>query len=299
MGNDGLIKFFESVTYLSKGTRIQRLGKAPIKIIYSKFLKFFSTFFSKPIKTKAKTFWNDEMTIIVPESVSFHIYRYNFYEEGLTRMLLEFLKNGMVFIDVGAHFGYFTLLASRIVGDNGQVHSFEPTPSTFEILRENTQKRSNIYINNMAVFSKRTKMKLNDYGILYSASNSLYNPRLKTDIVKKLKHTRYDICTTSIDEYVRCKNINPHFIKIDAESSEYEILKGMKKTIQDFHPIISIEVGDYEVEGIPRSKELNLYLMDYGYEPYVYNVSEEKIIKHKLKERYTYDNILFMPKLYN
>ena len=53
---------------------------------------------------------------------------YGFFGEGLTRMLLSHLKPEMTFIDVGAQLGYFTLLASWLVGESGHVHSFEPTP---------------------------------------------------------------------------------------------------------------------------------------------------------------------------
>ena len=68
------------------------------------------------------------MTIIIPEVVSLHIFQYGYYEEGLTRMIIELLEPRMIFFDIGAHFGYYTLMVSAIVGNKGQVHSFEPTP---------------------------------------------------------------------------------------------------------------------------------------------------------------------------
>jgi predicted methyltransferase len=120
------------------------------------------------------------MFVIILEFVSLHIYRYGFFEEGLTRMIMKYLKHGMTFFDIGTHFGYYTLLASFLVSEEGQVHSFEPTPSTFEILKANVSNKNNVILNNKAVFSERRNIAMNDYGIKYSAFNSLYN-RLSPD----------------------------------------------------------------------------------------------------------------------
>src|SRR4051812_764427 len=48
------------------------------------------------------------------------------YEAGTSAVLIDALKPGDTFIDVGAHIGYFTLLASSLVGPQGRIYSFEP-----------------------------------------------------------------------------------------------------------------------------------------------------------------------------
>ena len=48
------------------------------------------------------------------------------YEAGTSSVLIETLRPGDLFIDVGAHIGYFTLLASTLAGPSGRVMSFEP-----------------------------------------------------------------------------------------------------------------------------------------------------------------------------
>ena len=209
-------------------------------------------------------------------------------------MLLEYLKPGMVFIDVGAHFGYFSLLASCIVGNTGQVHSFEPTPSSFNILRNNTYNKKNIVINNNGVFSVKTDLSLNDYGLTYSSFNSIYRARLPIDTLEKIDETTHKIKCISIDEYVEEHNLFPNYIKIDAESSEYEIIMGMEKTIKKCHPLISIEIGDMGIENIPKSSELIELLINKNYKPYIYNSS---IIKNydKMDISCKYDNMLFVP----
>lgn len=294
MKNEELIKSLENSIYISRGNKIQKIKSAMLRMIFSKMLTQIAVSFKKSFKVKAKTFWDEEMLVIIPEVVSLSIYRYGFFEEDLTKMVLEYLKPGMTFFDIGAHFGYYTLLASFIVGNKGRVHAFEPTPSSFAILKTNTLNKHNIVLNNLAVFSEKGNVLINDYGVRYSAYNSIYTARLSKNIISVLKPLQYNIEVISIDEYIENNNIRPDFIKIDAESSEYKILLGMRKTINNFHPIISLEVGDMSIEGVPTSKSLIEFLINGGYRPY--ELKGDKIQQHILTdEPYTYRNLLFLP----
>lgn len=61
------------------------------------------------------------------------------HEPGVTSLVHFYLKPGMVVVDIGAHFGYFTLLAARLVGPHGRVFAFEPEPFGYQMLAENIQ----------------------------------------------------------------------------------------------------------------------------------------------------------------
>lgn len=89
------------------------------------------------------------------------------------------------------------------------------------------------------------------------------------------------------------ENLTPDFVKIDTESSEFDILKGMEQTLQQFRPMISIEVGEMDIEGVIPCKDLVMYLVNKGYDAFEFNGG--RIVKHQLRERYEYDNILFLP----
>jgi len=288
-----LVQLYEKSLCLSKHTRIQRLERNVPKHLYVKILKYLASWFDIPFEIKAKTFWNEKMYVVIPEVVSLDIYQHGFYEEGLTRMILEYLTAGMVFFDIGAHFGYFTLLGSAIVSNSGQVHSFEPIPHTFDILKKNVASRCNVFLNNCAVYNKKEAVLINDYGIKYSAFNSLYNARLSQNIMSRVKTKKYKVRSISIDTYVESTGVVPDFVKIDAESSEYEILLGMQKTIKMYHPMISVEVGDMAVDGASTSSALINFLINKGYQPYEYD--RGRILTHTLKRtQYRYDNLLFM-----
>ncbi len=64
-------------------------------------------------------------------------YAAGLYEPAVTKAIMELVRPGMTVVDVGANVGYYTLLASRLVGPGGKVYSFEPVPSVFEVLLSN------------------------------------------------------------------------------------------------------------------------------------------------------------------
>lgn len=282
---------------LKKSSKIHRVLSQPVKMLILKLLRNIAHVLNKNIKVRAELFWNEIMIVIIPETVSLHLFRYGYFEEGLTRMIIELLKPGMIFFDIGAHFGYYTLLSSRIVGAMGQVHSFEPTPSSFEILKLNTECKQNVTLNNIAVLSTSKKLELNDYGLEYCAFNSFWEARFdKNNKGKKIIPKKVKTKAKSIDNYVKEKDIQPKFIKIDAENSEWEILQGANYVLNNIRPIISIEVGDLDVKNVPTSRDIIQFLLTQGYDIYQYSTMDQPLVKHMVKESYNYDNLLFMPK---
>ena len=73
------------------------------------------------------------------------------YEPELVALLRKVLDPGMTFVDVGAHIGYFSLIAAALVGEKGVVHSFEPDPDCFSRLVVNSSVYSWVKTHNSAV----------------------------------------------------------------------------------------------------------------------------------------------------
>jgi hypothetical protein len=67
------------------------------------------------------------------------------YEPETTAVFLSLITDGDVVVDLGAHVGYYTLLAARRVGPEGRVFAFEPNPDNFRLLVKNIE--SNLYSN--------------------------------------------------------------------------------------------------------------------------------------------------------
>jgi len=62
--------------------------------------------------------------------------RNEYYEPEVVRVIKRYLKKGAVFIDGGAHIGYFSITAANIVGKEGKVFSFEPFIESYLILKK-------------------------------------------------------------------------------------------------------------------------------------------------------------------
>lgn len=178
----------------------------------------------RQIPVRAMTFWGDRMRVLLPEPLSCELYGYHFFEEGLSAFMLAEVHPGQHVYDVGAHYGYFTRLASMLVGPRGAVHSFEPTPSTFSMLTKNTDDLANVTRSQVAVWHSRQMLSLKDFGPCMSMFNSLMAPRLRDPDGHEAD--AIEVQAVSLDEYAeRCGS--PDFVQIDAESAEWSILQGM------------------------------------------------------------------------
>lgn len=249
-------------------------------------------YIAEPVKCKAYTFWGGTITVMLPETVSACIVRDSYFELHETKVLLKVLRPGMVFFDVGAHVGYFSLLASHLVGENGQVHSFEPTPRTFRMLAENARAHPNITANNLAVYSHSTEMVFNDFGAMGFAFNSFFPARVPGG--KAVPEVKHRIQTISLDEYMAKTGVRPDVVKIDAESAEYQIIEGMKNTLEKYRPFFMIEVGDLDLPGVRPCAEIIQFACTHGYRPVMFLDGELR--PHTIQEWYPgWGTVFFEP----
>jgi FkbM family methyltransferase len=150
---------------------------------------------------------------------------WGFYEKYETALFKNLIKKGMVFVDVGANIGYYTLLAARLVSEEGKVFAFEPDPYNYSLLCRNIEANGyrNVIPVRKAVFSKSGKMKLFlDKSNLGGHSLSEANVDDGASIV---------IEATSLDDYFENINCKIDVIKVDVQGSEMEVFEGMTNTI--------------------------------------------------------------------
>src|SRR3972149_5157011 len=150
---------------------------------------------------------------------------WGFYEKYETELFKRLVKKGMVVVDVGANVGYYTLLAARLVGDEGKVFAFEPDPYNYNLLCRNIEVNGyrNVIPVQKAVFNKSGKMKL------FLDKNNLGGHSLSEANVDKGVSTTVE--TTSLDEYFENTNHKIDVVKMDVQGSEMEVLNGMTNTI--------------------------------------------------------------------
>lgn len=147
------------------------------------------------------------------------------WEPDITALFDRFLKPGMTAVDIGANFGYFTLLAGTTVGPQGLVYSFEADPRNFEILRQNVLVNwlnDRVRAHHCAVLDSRRQIEFyKDEKFLGCSSLFVTQP-------DHPNFERVSIEARPLDEMVP----GPvDFVKIDAEGSEPFILEGMRGVI--------------------------------------------------------------------
>ncbi len=133
------------------------------------------------------------------------------------------IKNGNTVIDLGAHIGYYTLLAAKLVGPSGKVYAFEPDPSNFEILKKNVDQNGykNIICVNKAVSNKTGKTNLflaGDTDNSQIVDSSLSDKSIEVDVI-------------TLDDFFKNEDNHIDFIKMDIEGSEGKALEGMKNLV--------------------------------------------------------------------
>lgn len=272
--------------YKLQSSRLKRILKDPIRTIPYFILQLIA--YQHPFKVNYTTLWGDKMSFYLPEGNA--IYYYGFFEANLANFFINFLEEGDVFFDIGAHVGYYSMLSSALVGDTGHVHSFEPTPRTFLSLQHNASQKKNITVNNNAVLNTETEIEFIDYGPKYSAFNTFHH-RTGDEMAFLANYEKIKVRTISIDTYCREKKISPTLIKIDAEGAEHLILDAMDEVLRTTKPVISIEVaGDEEwKENCHKSMAT---LANHGYTAYEIT-TDGMLKKHTPQETYRYDNLLF------
>ena len=235
------------------------------------------------------------MTVVFPERVSLSIYRYGIFEPDLSLALVRLLEPGMTFYDVGAHIGYFSRLASRLVGPAGQVHSFEPTNATYHVLHANLSGVPGSHANEAAVHRRNGTLSFTQYDSRFSAFNTASEARLEEEELAQALPRTVSVRSTSLDDYVSESGAPPHFVKIDAEGAEREILLGARETLEHHRPMLAMEVGDVGGTLETVSRRLIDETVDLGYT--AYEVAARDLRVHHPQERYEYQNLIFLPRL--
>jgi FkbM family methyltransferase len=182
------------------------------------------------------------------------------YEPEL-QYLYNFLSQGKVFVDAGANFGIYTIIASKLVGDSGKVLAFEPAAETYPILDHNVEinNMTNVKVFHAAVSDKTGKARF------YHVDNAPNSYSLGTDG----EDTSFEeVSTITLEDAFRKEGIE-HFdlMKIDVEGAEELLLSGSKSLITQMKPHIIFEVSEKGAErlGLAQDGAWNL-LKKWGYE---------------------------------
>lgn len=196
------------------------------------------------------------------------------YEKPIQEALAKHLRPGMVFYDVGANGGFFTLLGAELVGPSGAVVAFEPHPQTARCCREQIAANSfkNATVVMAAVSDKIGVHQFSDYGASVMAS-------LTDDIDSKT----ITVATTTLDHELS-RHPAPDVLKIDIEGSEIDALRGAAALISKKKPVLLVEVHSQEL-----ATQYDELMSQYGYQ--TFSLKGEMISVARSGERFVVSTV--------
>lgn len=168
------------------------------------------------------------------DMIQSYIYYFGCWEPNLTKYIKLVLKEGDTFVDIGANIGYFSLLASRLVGRKGTVVSIEASPFIFGTFEDMIALNgaTNIRAVNVAVSDREGTLPI------YLADKS--NIGATTTTPHRVdggtpKTFECEVSAKPIDRILTSDEIaSARLVKIDVEGAEVEVLKTILARIDRF-----------------------------------------------------------------
>jgi FkbM family methyltransferase len=177
-----------------------------------------------------------------------YIYSFGVWEPAITDFVGKRLQPGDTFIDVGANIGYYTLLASRLVGPSGSVVAVEASPSIYAALCDNLCRNSVTNARPVHLAASDGTGMLNVY--LAHASNIGETTLLASRGFRQEAHVRCEPLSTMLTEHeIR----SARMMKIDVEGHELAVLAGLMpvlaETRPDFEVLMEANVDELGAQG--------------------------------------------------
>lgn len=259
---NNLLNKLETVGKLAKASRINRLWAHPVKYILAILhRKIVYAALARTWKVDAPTFFGKKMKVLLPGGTDIYLTggKTHLSEIQLARFLIQNLKEGDQFLDIGAHYGFFSLLAAELVGRKGKVWSIEPSERSFCILSENTQAFEQIHCFRKAVSDQSGVIEFHEFPELYSEYNSIHQQQFKDE--KWFSHFRplkVKVESITLDEFLTREKADPGMVKIDVEGAEYEVLLGSQTFLRSNAPTIIMEYLSPEKDNRPHKRAVQL-----------------------------------------
>lgn len=164
---------------------------------------------------------------------------YGEWDRKVLNVLRQRLSAGSVFVDIGSNIGYFSLVASSLVGETGVVFALEPSLRPLKKLIANLDRNDiqNTILVSLACGSNKSIATLNRASHHNSGASSLLS--------HVGKGAKEKVIVLPIDSFFADLGIRADLIKIDVEGYEFEVLCGMRETLLRQRPEVLTEVSPH------------------------------------------------------
>jgi len=186
--------------------------------------------------------------------VDSELYSNKIWEPSVTKFIYNHLKEGGVFVDVGANIGYYSLMAAAKQGRTGKVYAFEPLPSLCKQIKNSITKNNftSIDLFEVGCGDINGSLTIHTYPENIGKSSLQCDPG-NTNATLLVPIVRLD------DELAQLEHID--VLKLDIEGYEYEALKGAQSLITRTRPIILLEVAVNRLRKETGSNEKTLNIL--------------------------------------
>jgi FkbM family methyltransferase len=278
--NCNLLSGLRKVEDVAACSVLKRIINHPLKYFNAVLHRIIVYPFTKKERIVTTTlFSGKQMTIALPAATDIYLTggKSHNSEIRLALFLIKNLKLQDNFLDIGAHFGYFTLLASELVGPQGNIFSFEPTSKSYQILQTNIIDLPSVKCFNEAIANEEGEIIFYEFDNLQSEYNSTDMSQFEqSDWYKKSPPRKVIVTATTVNDVTAKENFNPKIIKIDVEGAEDKVIAGGLKYFKENSPIIIMEFLDTKRNNSSHVKASNS-LLNIGYEANSINILGELI----------------------
>lgn len=297
-----MLRALDRLAALARGGRWQRFLFAPRRYLYGQF-------FQRVIyprrghgrRSSAGTFWGDRMQILLPAAMDIFLLggKTHDSELRLTRFLINQLSVGDQVADIGAHYGFFSLLAARLVGDAGRVEAFEASESTFALLADNVLNQPPAAAHRVAVSDAAGPLAFYEFPTLYTEYNTLAPDQFAGQRwFAQNPPRKYTVDAVTMDDFCREHDFLPDFIKIDVEGAEDKVVAGMSRLLSSGRPVIVMEYLA-DIRSNEAHRRAAGRLQEWGFAPQVINAKGgldpcEDIDAYFRESGIDSDNLVFM-----
>lgn len=195
-------------------------------------------------------------------SFFYHARRLDEYEGAFYTHVLDLVRPGDTVLDIGAHYGLYTLGLSGRAGAGGRVICFEPNPYTLTVLRKTVQANHlpNVTLEPKALGSAPGQADLWVRGSSSSSSLHRFEVWGRGDLEK------VSCEVTTLDAYTAAAGIAPDVLKMDVEGFEWDVLQGAAQTLQAHSARICCELHPERLAAQGHSDQAVIDLLaEWGY----------------------------------
>lgn len=188
------------------------------------------------------------------------------WDEATWFAMQQHLGPGSTFVDIGAHDGYCSLKAARVVGLSGQVIAVEPNPEMVVTVRDNLRASGAQGISVVPVACSDRETTLTLFVAAQSNTGSSSFSEANASQYGQAGQS-YQVPTRTLDTVLREAGVSRvDVVKIDVEGAEFLVLKGAVETLARYHPVLLVELDDSLLGSMGTSSaEITEFLRLRGY----------------------------------